>query len=830
MLNEKNYDHLINEEEMNKLWVEKEIYKFDPTSNNEVFSVDTPPPYASASHMHVGHAMSYSQAEFIVRYQRMMGKSVYYPVGFDDNGLPTERHVEKVHNINKNKTTRPDFRKLCLEETQNVIGTYRNLFSSLGLSVDWNLQYSTIDEHCQKTAQKSFLDLYNKNMIYRSDDPVLWDTHFQTALAQADLETLSRKGKMYDIPFKGEDGSDLIISTTRPEFLPACVGLYCNPDDERYTSLVGKTAIVPIFGHEVPIKTSDEVAMDFGTGLMMVCTFGDNEDVMKWKLDNLDLRIAITPNGRMSDICGDYAGLPIVEARSKIVKDLKAEGLILDEKVIDQNISIAERSQTPVEFIMEPQWFIKTLDLKDDLLKRGDEINWYPTFMKSRYVDWVNNLKFDWNISRQRFYGVPFPVWYCEDCGEIIIAPEENMPVDPTNDKCHLDECPKCKSKNLKGETDVMDTWMTSSLTPLVANNWAGSSAWEGKNTTHPMTVRVQAHDIIRTWLFYTVLKSHIHKDSLPWKDVMISGFGENEQGKKISKRTLEKATDNNGYNRYVPENVMEKYGADALRYWAAGSHLGQNMKYNEKDVKAGRKVVVKLFNASKFVLMQLEGMDVNKINMPVAERTVEDRWVISELNKVAKRANECLAKYDYAGAKDAIDKFFWMTFCDTYLELVKDRFWSKEKYSDELRESAAITLWETLRDVIGMFAPFIPFVTEMLYQEIFREGEGKDSIHITSYPQYCEYKETDVSEMAVVLGVLKAVRACRTENQIGQGKHLAYLRLDVENVNDKIVEILKKYKLSLMAVSRAQAIEFGKADFETSEVEGLKISIQIKE
>jgi len=836
MLEEKNYDHLINEKEINEAWKKEEIYKFDPTSNNEVFSVDTPPPYASASHMHVGHAMSYSQAEFVVRYQRMKGKNVYYPVGFDDNGLPTERHVEKVHNINKSKTTRPEFRKLCLEETQNVIGTYKKLFTSLGLSVDWNLQYSTIDEHCQMTAQKSFADLYKKGLIYRSDDPVLWDTSLQTALAQADLETLSRKGKMYDIPFTGEDGKPLVISTTRPEFLPACVGLYCNPNDNRYLHLVGKEATVPLFGHKVPIKTSEDVATDFGTGLMMVCTFGDNEDVMKWKIDKLELRLAITPDGKMSDICGDYAGQPILEARSHIIKDLKAEGLILDEKVIDQNISISERTGTPVEFMMEPQWFIKAMDFKDELLKRGDEINWYPTFMKARFTDWVNNLKFDWNISRQRFYGVPFPVWRCPQCGEIIIAPEEDMPVDPTSDKCHLDKCMRCGCTDLQPETDVMDTWMTSSLTPLIANNWANDPKWKNKEAPHPMNLRIQAHDIIRTWLFYTVLKSHMHEDCLPWKDVMISGFGQNEQGQKISKRSLDQATDANGYNRYVPENVIEKYGADSLRYWSAGSHLGQDMKYNEKDVKAGRKVVVKLFNAAKFVLMQL-GVDFQNGEkatapkfVPVADRTVEDRWVLSEINNVAKRANECFEKYDYAGAKDAIDKFFWGTYCDTYLELVKDRFWSKEKYSDELRESAAITLWETLRGLLGLFAPFIPFVTDGLYSEIFKDVEGKASIHITAYPEYSEERATDVSEMSVVLGVLRAVRACRTERQIGQGKHLKFLRLDTSAVREEDVAILKKYEASLMAVSRAQTIEFGEASFEASDVAGLKIDIEVVE
>ncbi len=436
---DKNFDHTQAEENCKSLWEESQIYKYDPKSDKETFSVDTPPPYVSAAHLHVGHAMSYSQAEFVVRYHRMMGKNIYYPMGFDDNGLPTERYVENKYKINKKKTTRSEFRALCEEETQIGAKSYAELWRSLGLSVDWDQNYSTIGEHCRKTSQKSFLDLYNKGLIYRSDEPVLWDTHFETALAQADLETLHRKGKLNDIAFSAPDGTQLVISTTRPELIPGCVALYVNPNDERYKHLVGKTAIVPLFNYEVPIKTSEDVDLEFGTGLMMCCTFGDSEDVNKWKVDKLDTRIVIGKDGKMTELAGDYAGKPVEEVRANILKDLKAADLLLDQKTTDQAVSIAERSGKPVEFVMEPQWFIKVMDLKEEMLKRAKELTWFPDHMRVRLEDWINGLKYDWNISRQRFYGVPFPVWYDKD-GNAVIAEESQLPVDPLEDKYQGDK------------------------------------------------------------------------------------------------------------------------------------------------------------------------------------------------------------------------------------------------------------------------------------------------------------------------------------------------------------------------------------------------------
>lgn len=819
----KDFDNTAVEEKLTKFWEESGIYKYDENAPGEVFSIDTPPPYVSAAHLHVGHAMSYSQAEFIVRYQRMQGKKIYYPMGFDDNGLPTERYVEQTYKINKSKTTRSEFRKLCLEETARGAVAYEKLWRGMGLSVDWRLRYSTIDEHCQRTAQLSFIDLFKKERIYRSDEPVLWDVHFETALAQADLETLNRKGKLYDIQFKGEDGTPLMISTTRPELIPACVGMYCHPDDERYKHLIGKTAIVPLFDYAVPIKTSEDVDPAFGTGLMMCCTFGDGEDVKKWKLDKLETRLILTPNGRMNELAGEYEGLQIEQARSAIVKDLKAAELVLDQKTVDQAVSIAERSGQPVEFMMTPQWFIKMLDQKEEFLKRSDELGWFPDFMKVRLADWVNGLKYDWNISRQRFYGVPFPVWFHKETGEVILADAEQLPVDPLETEPPAWAVEKYGRENLTGDPDVMDTWMTSSLTPLINSNWANSPG--RVPAAYPMTIRVQAFEIIRTWLFYTLAKSHNHTDSLPWKHAMISGWGLNEQGKKVSKRDLEQFTDANGYNRYNPDSVIGKFGADALRYWAAGSHLGYDLRYNEKDVKDGRKLVVKLWNAARFVLMQLKGFDPKADRPKVSDRTAEDRWLLGEMNSVIERATKAFDKYDYAAAREVIERFFWGTFCDDYLEIVKDRFWKPEKYDESARESARATLWESLRALIGVFAPFIPFVTEELYQEIFKPYEDAVSLHVTAWPAANKEWEQSPPEMELLLSVLRAVRGLRTAQQISQTKELDALVIDLGSAKPDVVETLKSMETSLQAVARVKEIRYASASNDC-DLDGVKLDI----
>ena len=808
------------EERCRERWEQSGIYKFDPDSPKPRYSIDTPPPYVSAAHLHVGHAMSYAQAEFIVRYQRMRGNHVFYPMGFDDNGLPTERFVEQTHNIDKSKTTRSAFRALCLEETTKGAQGYERFWRKLGLSVDWSLRYSTIDDHCRRTSQLSFLDLHRKGRVYRSEEPVFWDTAMQTSLAQADLETLTRGSTLHDIAFVAPDGTDLVISTTRPELIPSCVALYYNPEDERFQRLAGGRAVVPVSGHEVPILSDEEVKIDFGTGLMMVCTFGDGEDVRRWKRDGLELRMGLDHAGRMTEVAGAYAGLSIEEARKRILVDLEAAGALRGSQKIEQQVSVGERTQRPIEFQMLPHWFIRVLDLKDELLARSAELTWHPEYMKVRLDHWIEGLKYDWNLTRQRFYGVPFPVWYCKGCSEVIVATEDQLPVDPLEDAPPVDACPSCGGKEFEGDPDVMDTWMTSSLTPQINTNWAGSPGRISSGEL-PMTLRVQAFEIIRTWLFYSVTKAHLHNDTIPWTHVMISGWGLNEQGKKFSKRDLE-AKKPGVYSKYDPEDVIDKYGADSLRYWAAGSHLGQDMRYHEEDVKVGRKLVLKLWNVAKFV-EQYAGEFQPENSPAVAERTPEDRWIINRLEQSLAQVNRGFDTYDYAVAREALDSFFWNDFCDDYIEIVKDRFWTEERYTDFQRDSARATMWETLRNVLALYAPILPFITDTLYEHLFAEREGQVSIHVTAWPEVPATPTADVPEIETLRGVLGAVRAERTRTRTPQGRPLTELVIDTDDA--ELRTLLEGMTQSLEAAARARAIRFGPAENETS-LPGVRIDI----
>lgn len=825
---EKDYDHEAAEKACWDLWEAARLYDYAPKDGAELFSVDTPPPYVSAAHLHVGHAMSYAQAEFVVRYKRMRGYNVFYPMGFDDNGLPTERYVEQTHRVNKSNISRRAFRQLCMEETARGAKTYEEMWRSLGLSVDWSLRYSTIDPHCQRTSQKSFIDLYRKGLVYRDDSPVIWDTHFETALAQADLETLQRNGQLHDIAFSAADtGATLVISTTRPELIPACVALYCNPNDARYTKLVGTRCRVPLYDHTVEIRTSEEVDMEFGTGLMMVCTFGDGEDVRKWKDDRLETRICVNPDGTMTALAGPLAGMKIEQARKEVVRLLKEQELILETRQVKQNVSVAERSGVPVEFIMAPQWFIRLLDRKDEFLRRSAELRWFPDYMKVRLDDWINGLKYDWNISRQRFYGVPFPIWYCKGCGEVILADEDKLPVDPAEQPCPLAACPKCGGSEFQGETDVLETWMTSSLTPLINANWAGTEGRKGDMSIYPMTLRVQAFEIIRTWLFYTVVKSHFHHDGLPWRDCMISGWGLNEQGKKISKRDLEQFTDKDGYNRYDPYSVIRKYSADALRFWAAGSHLGHDLRFNEKDVRTGRKVVIKLWNVARLCNILLDGFDPSAPRPTIADRSVEDRWALIELSKTVRTVTDGFERYDYAYGREALERFFWGVFCDNYVEIVKDRFWNPDRYSEALRASARATLWESLRTLLALFAPYLPFVTEAIWQRLYKPCEDLSSIHVAAWPEAdAAMLEAGMpKEIAIILDLLDATRELRSRQQISQTRVLEGIRLDIDSATAEIQHMVRGLADSIQSAARCKEVSYGPAEH-TTNVEGVRLEI----
>ena len=767
-----------------------------------MFSVDTPPPYVSAAHLHVGHAMSYSQPDFIVRFRRMLGERVFYPIGFDDNGLPTERYVEQAYGVRAADMPRAEFVALCLAETRRTAERYEELWRRLGLSLDWSLRYSTIDARCQQTAQASFIRLHQAGYLRRAQDPILWCPEDRTSLAQADTEDLERTSRLYTIRFPAPGPSpELMIATTRPELLPACVALYHHPADARYTGL--QRATVPLFGHEVAVLTDESVDPEYGTGLMMVCTFGDREDVLKWRRDGLPLRLVVEPDGRLGELAGEFAALPLAQARAAIVKALAAAGLLTGSVPVRQVVGVHERCQTPVEFQIRPQWFIAVREHADRFRARAAELEWIPSYMRRRLEDWIDGLQWDWNISRQRRYGVPFPVWFCTACATPVLARLQDLPVDPLADEPPAAGCPACGSA-LEADPDVMDTWMTSSLTPQINDGWALGGT---DPALAPMSIRVQAFEIIRTWLFYSVVQSELLFGRVPWRTALISGWGLSEQGKKLSKRDLDRSNVD-GFNRYVPDDVMAKYGADALRLWATKARIGTDLRYNEKDIRTGRKFAVKLWNVGRFLSLNLaESVPVTGPAwpaVPAGEPNIVDRWVLSHLADAVAETTAAFEAHDYMQAHQAASRMFWSVYCDRYIEMIKDRLSGSapdaanpDRASDPDRDSARRTLWESYRVLLGLFAPFAPFVTEHMYQRFYRPHEGAVSLHVTRWPVPEPTWRTDRSAVDQLAVILDATRALRSAQRLGNSAPLSQLIAqahtpEAEALLDQIAEPLR--------------------------------------
>jgi valyl-tRNA synthetase len=607
----KHYDARATETKWQRYWEEKRTYAWDPNRPEPVFAVDTPPPTVSGV-IHIGHVFSYTQAEIVVRYKRLRGFNVFYPFGFDDNGLPTERFVEKARGVKASDLPREEFIKLCLEVCEEAEKAYEELWRSLGLSADWSLTYRTIAERSRRISQRSFLDLLAKGLASRRDAPNLWCPQCETGLAQADAEDVEMEGQFHEIAFRSDDGRDLVIATTRPELIPACVAMIHHPEDARYRDLAGHRARVPISGHEVPILADPKVDREKGTGLVMCSTFGDQTDVEWWRQFSLPYRQTITSNGRLMASGAELDGLTIPQGRAKIVELLRAAGVLRSSRPIVHAVKVHERCKTPIEILCRKQWYVHLLDHKPELLKAADEIRWHPDFMKSRYLDWVENLALDWCVSRQRRFGVPIPVWYCGSCGAVIPAAEKDLPVDPLAQRPSA-PCAKCGGRDFEAEADVFDTWATSSMSPQINARWREPDDRSAK--IFPMHMRPQAHDIIRTWAFYTILKSLYHDRRMPWTDIVISGHVKirteaprKQQGKGAAKSKLEKISKSRlqGGEVSTPSDLIEEWSADAVRYWTAGSSLGADQAYDLKEMDQGKRLLTKLYNASKFALMHL--------------------------------------------------------------------------------------------------------------------------------------------------------------------------------------------------------------------------------
>ncbi|MGC8479356.1 MAG: valine--tRNA ligase [Candidatus Micrarchaeia archaeon] len=778
------YDHKEAEPRIRKLWSDKKIFAFKDT-NKKIFAIDTPPPTVSGL-LHVGHVFSYSQADFIARYKRMSGYNVFYPFGLDNNGLPTEILVEKKHNITAEQVGREKFIELVETSIKEYEDLYVNIWKEVGVSVDWSRFYKTISKEVQKISQYSFLELNKINRVYRKETPTIWCTKCKTALSQMELKDLELKSNFIKIKF----ADDVIIATTRPELLPACVAIFINPEDEKNKSLIGRTVKVPIFNQEVKIIGDRRVDPNKGTGIVMSCTFGDLTDIEWYKAYNLPLKMIINEDATLIE--PRFEGMKIRDARKSIINELKEKCLVLEDKEIIHTVNVHERCNTEIEFLVKKQWYIRYLDLKEKLLELGNQLNWNPDYMKVRYQNWVNGLQWDWSISRQRYYGIPFPVWYCKKCGEPIFAEKEDLPVNPLNSKPKK-PCSGCGSVEFIPEEDVLDTWATSSLTPLINKRW--SLPDEITLDIYPMSLRPQAHDIISFWLFTTIVKCYLHTGKLPWKDVMISGHALDPKGKPMHKSVG---------NIIEPMPIIEKYGADALRYWASSSRLGDESLFLEKDVVTGARIVNKLWNVAKFSSKIKPESSESEVTNPI------DKWILSKLMLLIKKSTEMFEQYNYAGAKREIESFFW-EFTDNYLEYIKHRVYSNT-------DSPGYTLNKVFFTLLKLFAPYLPYITEEIYQELYKIN-GIESVHLTAWPNFEEkyFDEESLNKGETVSKIIKYIRSWKHDNKIALNAEISGVIIEGD--------VHTAYLDDMKGIMKIKEIRFGKGTFEIPE-SNIKIDI----
>ena len=740
-------------------WEEGGVYRFDRSRPRaEIFAIDTPPPTVSGS-LHVGHVFSYTHTDVIARFQRMRGRAVFYPMGWDDNGLPTERRVQNYFGVRCEPSlpydpafvppdkpgkqpipvSRPNFIELCARLTAEDEKAFEHLWRHLGLSVDWSMTYATIDRRAQRVSQLAFLRLLNRGVAYQLEAPTLWDIDFRTAVAQAELEDREQPGAYHRIRFARTDTEGFVeIETTRPELIPACVALVAHPDDERYKPLFGREVETPLFRVRVPVKPHPLADPEKGSGIAMICTFGDVTDVVWWRELSLPVRAIIQPNGTLRPVTwGDpgwessdaasaqrhydeLANLSASKARARIVEQLREAGdLTAEPRPITHAVKFYEKGDRPLEIVTSRQWFIKTMEFRDRLLRRGAELSWHPPYMQARLENWINGLNSDWCVSRQRFFGVPFPVWYrIRDDGTIdhasrLVPREDQLPIDPSTDvPAGYRAEQRDKPGGFSGDPDIMDTWATSSLTPQIVGRWEEDADLFAR--VFPMDVRPQAHDIIRTWLFSTVLRAELEHDSLPWLNAAISGWVLDPDRKKMSKSKG---------NVVTPMGLLEEHGADGVRYWAASGRPGTDTAFDTGQMKVGRRLAIKLLNASKFVLARPEPVG------PVTSTL--DKGLLTSLRALIEDTTRALDGYDYARALQITETFFW-SLCDNYLEMVKSR-----RYGDhgpDAAGSANATLLCALSVLNRLFAPYLPFAAEEVWSW-WQPG----SVHTARWPTTAE-------------------------------------------------------------------------------------------
>lgn len=807
------------EEKWSMAWSAQGAYRFDEASAAPTYVIDTPPPTVSGS-LHVGHVFSYTQTDVVARHRRMTGHNVFYPMGWDDNGLPTERRVQNYYHVRcepalpyepglsvpmaddaarkaapPRRVSRTNFIELCETLTAEDEKAFKQLWVRLGLSIDWTLEYSTISKLSRRLAQASFLDLQRKGFVYALEAPFMWDVDYGTAVAQAEVKDVVQKGAFHQIRFGVEGGGAFTIATTRPELLPACVAVTAHPDDERYRPLFGKRAITPVFKAPVTIFPSDKVDREKGTGILMVCTFGDATDVQWWKEEKLPLRQVIGRDGRLVPVefgsdafpsrdaaaaQAAYArlqGQKINEARRQMVELLRDAGasaagdgeapLVGEPQPVEHAVKWYEKGDRALEFVTTRQWFVRLIDRKAALVEAGEAVQWHPEFMGKRFRDWTENLQFDWCVSRQRYFGVPIPVWYPvgtdgeADFARPILPAADALPVDPMiQAPPGFTEAQRDQPNGFRAEADVFDTWFTSSLSPQIATGWLDRP--ERHRRLFPMDLRPQSHEIIRTWAFYTVVKAQLHEGQVPWRHAAISGWILDPDRKKMSKSQG---------NVLTPGHLLEQFGSDAVRYWALSAKLGVDTIFDEKVLKVGRRLVVKLYNVAKYVLAQ-SGDDG-----PITHAL--DRGFLARLRDLVSEASGSLQELEHARALELTEQFFWSRFTDTYVEMVKGRARSEDDAAG--RASAVGALRLGLSALLRLFAPFLPFITEEAWSWSFARLGSQPSIHRSAWPEPAELDAAGAGEGEVfdtAVAFLEAVHRAKGTAGASVGRHVSLMRV----------------------------------------------------
>ncbi len=834
-------------------WEEHGTYRFDRTkTRDEVFSIDTPPPTVSGS-LHVGHVFSYTHTDTVARYQRMRGSEVFYPMGWDDNGLPTERRVQNYYGVRCDPSlphdptfeapadagdpqaikkrreiniSRRNFVDLCHRLTAEDEKAFEALWRHLGLSVDWSQTYATIDERSQRLAQRAFLGNLARGEAYQMEAPSLWDVTFRTAVAQAELEDRDRPGTYHKLIFHAADGSDVQIATTRPELLVSCVALVAHPDDERYRPMFGHCVTTPVFGVEVPVLAHELADPEKGTGIAMICTFGDTTDVTWWRELDLPVRAVIDRSGRFAREAPAFveteaglaayerlAGKTVFSAQEEMAAILNETGEVVgDPEPITHPVKFFEKGDKPLEIVTSRQWYItnggRNPDLQGALIARGDEMAWHPPYMQARYTNWIEGLNGDWLISRQRFFGVPLPLWYALDgTGEPVydepITPDPaDLPIDPSSDTAPgYTEDQRGQPNGFMGDPDVMDTWATSSLSPQIACGWDGDDDLFSR--TYPMDMRPQAHDIIRTWLFSTAVRSHLEEDAAPWRHCALSGWVLDPDRKKMSKSKG---------NVVTPMGLLEQYGSDAVRYWAASGRPGTDTAFDDGKMKIGRRLAIKILNASRFVLGfgsdsdQAGSIDASAVTNPL------DQAMLASLANLVDEATAAFEGFDYARSLERTETFFW-SFTDDYVELVKSRAYEGDEAG---AASARNSLRMALSTVLRLFAPILPFVTEEVW---FWWQEG--SIHRQAWPDADEIRAAAGNGNPAVGEVAAAALAELRRHKTNAKRSLVtpVVAATITDTADRL-DLLRRALTDVAAAARAKHIDLCEGDSLSAQVE----------